>query len=132
VYRIDPDMIKRLELWIEDQKRFLEYTKISLKELEKADRLTLMIAARTACSQIIRTIKGFDGWLQNPLVIGLMPYEMLKEIQEKLWKIMFEITNFDIKHTSEYKEYLKKVISEKKILPPIPPREEERRMSYTR
>ncbi|MCS7386106.1 MAG: DUF2153 domain-containing protein [archaeon GB-1867-005] len=131
MYRVDPDLIKRLEAWVEDQKRFLEYSKLSLKELEKADRLTLIIAARTACAQILRTIKGFENWLQNPVVIGLMPYEMAKEVQEKLWQIMVEVTNFDIKHTSEYKDFLKKVIEEGRVLPPFPP-EERRRLTYTR
>ncbi len=134
MYRVDPDMIKRLNAWIEDQRRFLEYTKISLKELERADRLTLVIAARTACSQILRTIKGFEGWLQNPVVIGLMPYEMIKEVQKKLWEIMIEVTNFDIKHTSEYRDYLKKVIEEGRVLPTLPFEGKKRadRLSYTR
>ncbi len=133
MYRVDPEMIKRLNAWIEDQKKFLEYTKMSMKELEKADRLTLVIAARTACSQILRTIRGFDGWLQNPVVIGLMPYEMIREVQQKLWEIMIEVTNFDIKHTSEYRDYLKKVLEEGKVLPAFPfEKERGRRLTYTR
>ncbi|HDO20651.1 MAG: DUF2153 domain-containing protein [archaeon GB-1845-036] len=133
MYRVNPNILKNIEAWIEGQKRFLEYSRKSEEILKNADRLSLMIAARTACSQIIKTIKGFDAWLQNPLVIGLMPHKMLKEVQEQLWRIMYELTLFDIEHTGKYKEHLKKIIEEGKILPPLPTEEkEERTLTYTR
>ncbi|MEM1550205.1 MAG: DUF2153 family protein [Candidatus Methanomethylicia archaeon] len=125
MHRDKPPIIQNIESWVNSQKRFLEYVKKSESELEAADRLSLIIAARAACSQIARTIKGFDAWLQNPLIIGLMPLEMVKEVQEKLWSIMKIITEFDIQHTEKYGEYLKKVIEQGKIIPPLPLEEEE-------
>ncbi|MEM0084615.1 MAG: DUF2153 family protein [Candidatus Methanomethylicia archaeon] len=125
MHRDKPPIIQNIESWVNSQKRFLEYVKKSEGELEAADRLSLIIAARAACSQIARTIKGFDAWLQNPLIIGLMPLEMVKEVQEKLWSIMKIITEFDIQHTEKYGEYLKKVIEQGKIIPPLPLEEEE-------
>jgi len=125
MHREKPAIIQNIESWVNAQKKFLEYVKKSESELEKADRLSLIIAARAACSQISRTIKGFDAWLQNPLIIGLMPPEIVKEVQEKLWEIMKMLTEFDIQHTEKYGEYLKKIIEQGKIIPPIPIEEEE-------
>lgn len=125
MHRDKPPIIQNIESWVNSQKKFLEYVKKSESELEAADRLSLIIAARAACSQIARTIKGFDAWLQNPLIIGLMPLEMVKEVQEKLWSIMKIITEFDIQHTEKYGEYLKKVIEQGKVIPPLPLEEEE-------
>ncbi|MEM2136804.1 MAG: DUF2153 family protein [Candidatus Methanomethylicia archaeon] len=125
MYRGKPAIIQNIESWVDSQKKFLDYVKKSEKELDGADRLSLVIASRAACSQITRTIKGFDAWLQNPLIIGLMPPEMLKEIQEKLWSIMMQLTEFDVQHTQKYGDYLKKVIEQGKSIPLIPMEEEE-------
>ncbi|MCX8168805.1 MAG: DUF2153 domain-containing protein [Candidatus Methanomethylicia archaeon] len=125
MYRGKPAIIQNIESWIDSQKKFLDYIKKSERDLDGADRLSLVIASRAACSQIARTIKGFDAWLQNPLIIGLMPLEMIKEIQERLWFIMKQLTEFDITHTEKYGEYLKKVLEQGKTIPPIPMEEEE-------
>ncbi|MCR6669592.1 MAG: DUF2153 domain-containing protein [archaeon YNP-WB-040] len=137
MYRGKPAIIQNIESWVDAQKKFLEYVSKSEKELENADRLSLVIASRAACAQISRTIKGFDAWLQNPLIIGLMPPEMIKEVQEKLWAIMKELTEFDIQHTAKYGEHLKKVLEQGKIIPPIPleegeEEEERQRLTYMR
>ena len=84
---------------------------MSEQELEKADRLMLILAARVACYHISRTIRGFESWLQNPLVIGLMPKEMVREMQKRLWDIMYSLMEYDIKHTGEYHDFLKKALS---------------------
>ncbi|MEM2534419.1 MAG: DUF2153 family protein, partial [Candidatus Nezhaarchaeales archaeon] len=90
--------------------------------------------SRNACYHIARTIRGFDSWLQNPMVIGLMPIEMAKEVQEKLYEIMLTLMEFDIKHTSEFADLLSKLMEEgklPKILFEKPERREEgRRLPY--
>ena len=134
MYQPDRAFLKSLTDWVESQKKALEGAKEALKDLEQADRLMLILASRNACYHIARTIRGFDSWLQNPMVIGLMPMEMAKEVQKKLYEIMFMLMEFDIKHTSEFVELLSKMIEEgklPKILFERPERKEEaRRLPY--
>lgn len=111
----EPPLLRNLIDWIEEQKRTLRMLKRSEDELRDADRLMLILAARVACYHISRTIRGFESWLQNPLVIGLMPREMVREMQRRLWNIMYELMEYDIKHTTEYHDYLKKAMEEKKL-----------------
>ncbi|RLF25187.1 MAG: DUF2153 domain-containing protein [Thermoprotei archaeon] len=111
----EPLFLRNLSEWVEEQKKILRALKQSEKELEDADRLMLVLAARVACYHISRTIRGFESWLQNPLVIGLMPTEMVREMQKKLWEIMYTLIEYDIKHTSDYQGYLKKALSEQKL-----------------
>jgi hypothetical protein len=120
-----PEFLANTHAWVESQKKLLELAKQSLENLKDADRLTLLTASKTACYHISRTIKGFDNWLNNPAITTVMPKEMLKEVQEKLWKIMLEIIEFDIKHTSQFLDYITK---EKIIAIPslLIPKEEER------
>jgi hypothetical protein len=103
-----PEFFVNIHDWVEKQKKLLELIKQSLENLKDADRLTLLTASRTACYHISRTIKGFDNWLNNPAITTVMPKEMLKEIQEKLWDIMMKIIEFDIKHTSQFLDYITK------------------------
>jgi hypothetical protein len=103
-----PEFFVNLYDWVEKQKKLLELAKQSLENLKDADRLTLLTSSRTACYHISRTLKGFDNWLNNPAITTVMPKEMLKEIQEKLWDIMLKIIEFDIKHTSQFLDYITK------------------------
>ncbi len=134
MYQPDRAFLKSLTEWIESQRKTLEGVKESLKELEGADRLMLILASRNACYHIARTIRGFDSWLQNPMVIGLMPLEMAKEVQEKLYEIMFMLMEFDIKHTSEFVDLLSKLIDEGKLpkilFEKVERKEEGRRLPY--
>ncbi|MDT7864960.1 MAG: DUF2153 family protein [Thermoproteota archaeon] len=99
--------MRSMQEWVEEQKRILELAKKSMDSFKDADRLALLIAARTACQHISRTIKGFENWLNNPAITTVMPQSMLKEIQEKIWKIMIELIEFDAKHTSDFLNYIK-------------------------
>lgn len=123
----EPPFLRHLLEWVEEQKRILETLRKSEKDLEKADRLMRILAARVACYHISRTIKGFESWLQNPLIIGVMPEEMVKEMQQKLWEIMYMLIEYDIKHTKEYHDFLKKAIEEQKLPPLLFQVREERR-----
>ncbi|MCS7139218.1 MAG: DUF2153 domain-containing protein [Candidatus Nezhaarchaeota archaeon] len=134
MYQPDRAFIKSLTEWVESQKKILEGTKDALKDLEQADRLMLILAARSACYHIARTIRGFDSWLQNPMVIGLMPAEMAKEVQQKLYEIMFMLMEFDVKHTSDFVELLSKMMEEGKLpkilFERVERKEEARRLPY--
>ncbi|RLE81314.1 MAG: DUF2153 domain-containing protein [Thermoprotei archaeon] len=109
------DIFTRLDSWIETQKKNLDLLKNMEKELEEADRLSLLLATRVACRYINDIIRDFDTWLENPTVLYLMPEPMLKELRAKLWDVMYELIKFDIKHTSEYRNYLKKLKEEGKL-----------------
>jgi len=134
MYQPDRAFLKGLIEWIEGQKKALEGVKESLKELEGADRLMLILASRNACYHIAKTIRGFDSWLQNPVVIGLMPLEMVKEVQRKLYEIMFTLMEFDIKHTSEFVDLFSKLMDGGKLprilFEKVERKEEERRLPY--
>ncbi|MEM2058528.1 MAG: DUF2153 family protein [Thermoproteota archaeon] len=134
MYQPDRAFLKSLTEWVEGQKKTMEGAKEALKDLEGADRLMLILASRNACYHIARTIRGFDSWLQNPMVIGLMPAEMAREVQKKLYEIMFILMEFDIKHTSEFVDLLSKLIDEgrlPRILFEKPEKKEEpRRLPY--
>jgi len=111
----EPVFLRNLAEWINEQKRLLELFKKSEEDLKKADRLMLILAARVACYHISRTIRGFESWLQNPLVIGAMPEEMVRDMWKHLWDIMLKLVEYDIKHTGDYYDYLKKAMAENKL-----------------
>jgi len=113
---------RSMQEWIEEQKKILEIAKKNKDSFKDADRLTLLVASRTAFQHIVRTIKGFENWLQNPAIIAVMPKEMLAEIHEKIWNIMIELLEFDAKHTSEFLNYVKD--KEKLAIPSLLLREE--------
>ncbi len=101
--------VRSMQDWVAEQKKILEIAtkNFEAKSYKDADRLTLLLASRTACQHISRTIKGFENWLQNPAIISVMPKEMLEEIYLKIWKLMIELIEFDIKHTADFLVYLK-------------------------
>ena len=117
-----------LEEWVKMQKSMLETMRKVDARLKNADRLDLIVASRTAFQHIMRTIRAFDQWLQDPLIISHMPKEFLVEVRERIWKILEELLLLDIEHTSKVKEHLEKLMKEGKINPLLwsRPSEEER------
>jgi len=117
-----------LEEWVKMQKSMLETMRKVDAMLKNADRLDLIVASRTAFQHIMRTIRAFDQWLQDPLIISHMPKEFLVEVRERIWKILEELLLLDIEHTSKVKEHLEKLMKEGKINPLLwsRPSEEER------
>ena len=103
------------------QKNLLE----TIKELEKKyesgdnDRLDLILATRVAFQHIMRTIKAFDQWLQDPQIIKHMPKEMLEDVRKTTWEILETLLELDIRHTSQFKELIVKLNKEGKLDPLI-------------
>lgn len=117
-----------LEEWVKMQKRMLEALHQAEEQLKKGDRLSLVIASRTAFQHMIKTLKAFDQWLQDPLIVNHMPEDMLREVQEKSWELLRRLLELDIKHTSEFRELMNKLVKEGKISPllwSVPSRREE-------
>lgn len=106
-----------LEEWVKMQKRMLETIRKVEEELKKSDRLDLIVATRTAFQHMMKTIKAFDQWLQDPIIIAHMPREYLVEVQEKVWKILEELLELDITHTSKFRDHMEKLIREGKVNP---------------
>ncbi len=106
-----------LDEWVKMQKKMLETVKKVEEELKNSDRLDLIVATRTAFQHIMKTIKAFDQWLQDPIIISHMPREYLVEVQERVWRILEELLKLDIEHTSKFKEHMEKLIREGKVNP---------------
>ena len=114
---IDYAFLRNLEEWVKAQRRVLETFKSYEKSVEEGDRLSLIVATRAAFQHMMRTIKAFDNWLQDPVIIAHLPREMLLEV----WKVMIEVLEklleIDIKHTSEVRQLLEKLAREGKLNP---------------
>ena len=82
---IDYAFLRNLEDWVRTQKRVLETFRNYEKEIEASDRLNIVVATRAAFQHMMRTIKAFDNWLQDPVIVAHLPREMLVEV----WKVMY-------------------------------------------
>ena len=113
--------LANLDEWIKMQKNLLN----TLKEMEKkyqspdVDRLDLILATRVAFQHIMRTIKAFDQWLQDPQIIKHMPKEMLEDVMKTTWSILETLLELDIRHTSEFRDLVIKLSKEGKLDPLI-------------
>ncbi|MCS7104594.1 MAG: DUF2153 domain-containing protein [Thermofilaceae archaeon] len=109
--------VTNLEQWVETQKLVLSSMFRIEDRLKESDRLELILATRMAFRHMIRTLEAFDRWLQDPLIVGHMPREMLEQVQRKSWELMKQLLELDIDHTSQFKEYFNKLAKEGKLNP---------------
>jgi len=109
--------ITGLERWVEAQKAVLASMERVEGQLQGADRLELVLAARVAFRHMIRTLEAFDRWLQDPVIVGHMPREMLEEVQRRAWELMKQLLELDISHTTQFKEYFAKLAREGRLNP---------------
>ncbi|BCU70406.1 DUF2153 domain-containing protein [Stygiolobus caldivivus] len=113
--------LSNLDEWIKMQKNLLN----TVKEMEKkyqagdVDRLDLILATRVAFQHIMRTIKAFDQWLQDPQIIRHMPKEMLEDVMKTTWSLLETLLELDIRHTSEFRDLVLKLSKEGKLDPLI-------------
>jgi hypothetical protein len=118
---LESGYLANLDEWIKMQKNLLN----TLREMEKkyqspdVDRLDLILATRVAFQHIMRTIKAFDQWLQDPQIIKHMPKEMLEDVMKTTWSILETLLELDIRHTSEFRELVIKLSKEGKLDPLI-------------
>jgi len=111
------DVFAGLDAWVKRQnevKSLFEKAEINYQE---ADRLTLITLSRTAFQHMMRTIEAFDQWLRDPMITNHMPREMLVELWERLRKLLYDLIELDIEHTSKFSEHLRTLASEGKINP---------------
>ncbi|BCU68265.1 hypothetical protein HS7_17020 [Sulfolobales archaeon HS-7] len=106
---MENSFISNLDEWIKVQKNLLELIKQRGDKEEGGDRLDLILDSRYAFQHMMRTLKAFDQWLQDPLVIKHMPKEMLIDVQKTSWSILLQLLELDIRHTSQFKDIITKL-----------------------
>lgn len=113
--------VNNLDEWIKMQKNLLMTVKEMEKKInsEEMDRLDMILETRTAFQHIMRTIKAFDQWLQDPMVIKHMPKEMLEDVLKTVWFIFETLLELDIRHTSQFRDLVVKLDKEGKLDPLI-------------
>ena len=114
---IDYTFLRNLEEWVNTQRRVLETFQNVAEEVEKGDRLALIIATRMAFQHMMKTIKAFDNWLQDPVIISHLDKKMLLEVWTTMYEILQKLLAIDIKHTGEVKELLESLARENKLNP---------------
>lgn len=99
------------------QKRMLETFKQLNETAIKGDRLELILATRAAFQHMIKTLRAFDQWLQDPLIISNLPREFLEDVWGTTYKLLMDLIKLDIRHTSAFKERAEKLLKEGKLSP---------------
>ncbi len=107
------------------------------KELDRAaksgDRLTLVLITRQAFQHMIKTLKAFDQWLNDPFILNYVTKEMLEDVWSTTYKMLNELLSLDIRHTQAVKDVAEKLIKEGRLPPMLEAREtEEERPSERR
>ena len=114
---VDYAFLKQLEEWVRVQRRVLETFRQTRERVEQGDRLEVIVATRAAFQHMLRTIKAFDNWLQDPVIIAHVPREMLLEVWQVMFRVLEELLQIDIKHTSDVRDLLEKRAREGKLNP---------------
>ena len=90
---------------------------------EHADRLALVLIIRQAFQHMIKTLKAFDQWLNDPFILNYVTKDMLMDVWSTTYKILNELLELDIRHTKAVKEVAEKMIREGKLPPMMELRE---------
>ncbi|MCC6017097.1 MAG: DUF2153 domain-containing protein [Desulfurococcaceae archaeon] len=106
-----------LTRWVEMQKKVKEWFDNIYDNVKKGDRLELILYTRIAFQHIMRTIKAFDNWLQDPFIISNIPREELEAVWETAHGLLKQLIELDIKHTSNVRDHLIKLEKEGRINP---------------
>jgi len=117
VRMIDYAFLKQLDEWVRMQKKLLETFRETAEKVEQGDRLDLIVATRAAFQHMMRTIKAFDNWLQDPVIIAHVPREMLVEVWKVMYDVLQQLLEIDIKHTSDVRKLLEELAREGKLNP---------------
>ncbi|MEM2202803.1 MAG: DUF2153 family protein [Sulfolobales archaeon] len=113
--------LSNLDEWVNMQKRTAELFKSIDQEIKRKgdalDRLELILATRAAFQHMSRTIKAFDQWLQDPLILANLDKQSLLEVWNATFNMLQALLELDIKHTSMFREYADKMLREGKVNP---------------
>ncbi len=100
------DFLRNLDRWVLMQQSVLQTFKENEKRVSQSDRLELIVNTRLAFSHMMRTIKAFDDWLQDPFITTNAPKDLLVEVWERTVRILEELLELDIEHTSSMRNTL--------------------------
>ena len=113
------DFLGNLDRWVQLQKLMLDNFKKIDSKVRDSDRLDIIIYTRIAFNHMIKTLKAFDDWLQDPFITSNIPREALLEVWETTMKIFEMLLQLDIKHTSLVRDLIRDAAKKGKIDPII-------------
>ncbi|MDM7275654.1 MAG: DUF2153 family protein [Thermoprotei archaeon] len=113
------EFVRSLERWVALQKVVLENFKQMDVKVRDSDRLDIIIHTRLAFNHMVRTLKAFDDWLQDPFISSNIPRELLLEVWSTSLKILEALLELDIKHTGEVRNLIEKAVKEGRVSPVI-------------
>ncbi|MCX8195715.1 MAG: DUF2153 domain-containing protein [Acidilobaceae archaeon] len=108
---------RNLEEWIARQKMMLETLKNADARVRNSDRLEIIIHTRLVFDYMIKTLKAFDNWLQDPFISSNIPRDLLLEVWSTSLELAEELLKLDIKHTSDVKGIIEKAAKEGQLSP---------------
>ncbi|MCS7106951.1 MAG: DUF2153 domain-containing protein [Acidilobaceae archaeon] len=108
---------RSLEEWIAMQKVMLENFKNIDARVRNSDRLDIIIHTRLVFNHMMRTLKAFDDWLQDPFISSNIPRELLLEVWSTSLELAEELLKLDVKHTSEVRNIIEKAAREGQLSP---------------
>jgi hypothetical protein len=109
--------LSTLSEWVDMQKKAAEMFNQINEIVGTSDRLTLVLVTRQAFQHMIRTLKAFDQWLNDPFILNYVTKDMLIDVWSTTYKILNELIELDIRHTLSVKEMAEKLIKEGRVLP---------------
>ncbi len=113
------NFLKSLERWVELQRSILESFRSIDDNVKEADRLEIIIHTRIAFNHMIKTLKAFDEWLQDPFIVSNIPREELVKVWDATMEMLNILLELDIQHTSNVRDLIEKSVREGKIDPVI-------------
>jgi len=126
--------LSSLSEWIDMQRKAMEMFREINSSADQADRLALVLIIRQAFQHMIKTLKAFDQWLNDPFILNYITKDMLIDVWNTTYKILNELLELDIRHTKAVKEVAEKMIKEGKLPPMMElrraPEEERGRRSF--
>ncbi|MEM4928847.1 MAG: DUF2153 family protein [Acidilobaceae archaeon] len=106
-----------MERWVSYQKYMLESFKQVDSKIESADRLHMIIHTRAAFNHLIRTLKAFDDWMQDPLIASVLTKEQLLEVWKTTMQVLELLLKLDMTHTTEVRNTIEKYHADNKLSP---------------
>ncbi|MEM2376258.1 MAG: DUF2153 family protein [Sulfolobales archaeon] len=104
-----------LSEWVDMQKKAVEMFSQINDTAYIADRLTLVLVIRQAFQHMMKTLKAFDQWLNDPFILNYVTKDMLVDVWNTTYTILNTLLELDIRHTLTVKEMAEKLIREGKL-----------------
>ncbi len=104
-----------LSEWVDMQKKAAEMFGQINTTAELADRLALVLVIRQAFQHMMKTLKAFDQWLNDPFILSYVTKDMLMDVWSTTYGILNTLLELDIRHTLTVKEMAEKLIREGKL-----------------